>query len=87
MCIFLYQVENPLEEMQKSMIQQKASIKNLQATFEENFKSLQNQLSAFTQSFGETYETVSTSHENQSMKKEFKQLPASSSLTTSLSEL
>ena len=73
--------------MQKSMIQQKASIKNLQATFEENFKSLQNQLSAFTQSFGEIYETEAISHDNQSIKKEFKQIPASSSLTTSLSEL
>ena len=54
--ICLHQVEDPLEEMQESINQQKASIDNLQATFNETLDCLQDQLSTFIQSFEEPCE-------------------------------
>lgn len=54
-----YQVEDPLDKIQESIDQQKASINNLQTAFEERLDYLENQLSTFMQNLQETYEAQS----------------------------
>lgn len=54
-----YQVEDPLDKIQGSIDQQKASINNLQTAFEERLDYLENQLSTFMQNLQETYEAQS----------------------------
>ena len=67
--------------MQESINQQKASIDNLQTTFEEEIHCLKDQISTFIQSFGEPCEGQSM---RQSAKKDFKRAPSLTSLNTSL---
>ena len=76
----LHQVEDPLDEMQESIHQQKASIDNLQATFEEKFEYLQDQFSVFTQNCEEPHEIQPM---RQSVKKDLKRVPSLSSLNRS----
>ena len=53
--VCLHQVEDPLDEMQESINQQKASIDNMQVTMEERLDCLQDQLLNFIQSFEEPH--------------------------------
>lgn len=69
----LHQVEDPLDEMQESVNQQKGLIDNLQATFDEKFDHLQNQLSVFMQSFEEPHESQSM---RQPARKDSKRVPS-----------
>ena len=68
--------------MQESINQQKASIDNLQVTFEEKFEYLQDQFSAFTQNCEEPRESQPM---RQFVKKDLKRVPSLSSLNASLS--
>lgn len=69
-----------MDEIQEFMKQQKTSINNLQANFEERFDHLEDQFSTFIQNFEEPEEIQSMRHDTQSVRKIFKRVPSSSSL-------
>ena len=60
--VYTMQVEDPLDKIQESLDQQKASINNLQAVFDKRLDYLEIQLSTFMQSLQEIYEVQSIKH-------------------------
>ena len=76
-----------MDEIQASVNEQKASIENLQASFEERLDRLEDQLSSFVQSFEETDEIQSMRRDTHSVRKDLKRVTSSSSLNASLNEV
>ena len=75
-----------MDEIQESVKYQKASVDHLQATFEERLDRLEEQLSAYIQNVEDPHEPQSIRRDTQSVKKDFKHAPSSSSLNASIDE-
>ena len=68
------------------MNSQKVTIEHLQATLEERLDRLEDQFSSFIEAIEDPHEPQTIRRDTQSVKKDFKRVPSSSSLNASINE-
>ena len=75
-----------MDEIKGAVNRQKTTIEHLQATLEERLDRLEDQFSSFIEAIEDPHEPQTIRRDTQSVKKDFKRAPSSSSLNASINE-